>query len=87
MENQKYVGVQNSRSGANTLTGRLGLDPKFKTRFVDREPHEQIFRAEPPDIPCTRGAKDVKKVDDPIASPRAFTFCHADHLLDGRLWG
>ena len=86
-ENQKQVGVQKYRSGANALTGCLGLDPKFETRFVNREPHEHIFRAEPPDVPRTRGAKDVKKVDDPITPPRTLAFCHASHLLDGRLWG
>lgn len=68
-------------------TRGLGLDPELETRFVNREPHEHILRAEPPDVPRARSAEDMKKVDNPIAPPRTFTFRHAGHLLDGRLRG
>jgi len=69
------------------LTRGLGLDAEFKTRFVDGEPHEHIFRAKPPDVSRARGAENVEKVDGPVTSPRTFTLCHAGHLLNGRLWG
>ena len=69
------------------LTRGLGLDPQLETRFVNRKPHEHILRAEPPDVPRTRSAEDMKKVDDPITSPCTFTICHAGHLLDGRFRG
>ena len=84
MKAETVTNVQTPQS-EQALTGGLGLDPELETRFVDREPHEHVLRAEPPDIPRTRGTEDVKKVDDPITSPRTFPFRHAGHLLNGRL--
>ena len=85
LEETLAVIIPDQGSGANRLTGGLGLDPKLETRLVNRKPHQHVFRAEPPDVSRTSGAEDVEKVDDPITSPRTFAFRRVIHLLDSRL--